>query len=246
MPVITNRNIVTSNINDAASKHNPAKVVCVYCGSAFGNNPKFATEAAKLGELIASKNWGLVYGGGTTGLMGTVARGTTSQGGYVHGIIPQALIARERADTSIDEFNARVQETVDKHDGTTPVPEISDYGYTTVVSNMHLRKQIMAEEAEAFVALPGGYGTLEELMEVVTWSQLGIHQKPVVLFNMDGFYDLFMVFIKNAIKSGFISEKSGSIIVVANTAEEVISAIENYVVPEGRFKLNWDENISNI
>ncbi|KAG5421361.1 hypothetical protein I9W82_000451 [Candida metapsilosis] len=233
------------------------KTVCVFCGSSFGNKPQFADEAAKLGNELARRSWGLVYGGGSTGLMGAVARGCATNGGYVHGIIPEALISRERVEEGAspskegngandkvaaakeEEFNAKLKESIDNHDGSTPIPDSKEYGKTTLVKDMHTRKRLMGEEASAFIALPGGYGTLEELMEVVTWQQLNIHNKPIVIFNMDGFYDNFLKFIQDSIQSEFVSVKNGQIIKVANTVDEVLDAIENYKVPEGRFNLNW-------
>jgi len=239
------------------------KTVCVFCGSSFGNKPEYAEEASRLGAELAKKSWGLVYGGGSTGLMGAVARGCATNGGYVHGIIPEALISRERrpdgdklgnqggatsgevtgspGSTSDEEaFNAKLKESIDNHDGSTPIPDSKEYGKTTLVKDMHTRKKLMGQEASSFVALPGGYGTIEELMEVVTWQQLNIHNKPIVIFNMDGFYDNFLQFIKDAIKNEFVSAKNGEIIKVAHTVEEVLLAIENYTVPEGRFNLNWE------
>lgn len=217
--------------------------VCVYCGLLYGLRPEFAAAAAELGALLGSRGMNLVYGGGTTGLMGAIARLVIENGGLVHGIIPDALVARERTDQDpkllVEAFNAKVQQGVEHHNGTTPVPETSEYGYTTVVLDMHTRKRLMAQEARAFVAMPGGYGTLEELMEVVTWLQLGIHHKPIVLFNVDGFYDGFVRFISEAIESGFISKDNGKIIAVATTAAEVVAQIEGYTVPQGRFRLKW-------
>lgn len=216
----------------------PARTICVFCGSSFGKDSSFADNATKLGNLIAEKNWGLVYGGGSTGLMGAVARGCATKGGYVHGIIPEALISRER--TTDNEFNENLKKGIDNHDGSTPIPDSKEYGKTTLVKDMHTRKRLMGEEADAFVALPGGYGTMEELMEVVTWHQLNIHNKPIVVYNLNGFYDSFLVWVKDAIGAQFVSEKNGEIIRVATSAEEVMSAIEEYEVPEGRFNLRWD------
>ncbi|KAM3125055.1 hypothetical protein CJJ07_001984 [Candidozyma auris] len=216
----------------------PEKTVCVFCGSSFGKEASFAESASKLGELLAKRNWGLVYGGGSTGLMGAVARGCATNGGYVHGIIPEALISRER--TSDNEFNDKLKGGINNLDGSTPLPDSSLYGKTTLVKDMHTRKRLMGEEASAFVALPGGYGTLEELMEVVTWHQLNIHCKPIIVYNLNGFYDSFLKFVEDAIDSEFVSKKNGEIIKVASTAEEVLDAIEHYQVPDGRFNLKWD------
>ncbi|KAF3988204.1 hypothetical protein FT663_03518 [Candidozyma haemuli var. vulneris] len=216
----------------------PVKTICVFCGSSFGKNASFAESAAKLGELLASRNWGLVYGGGSTGLMGAVARASATNGGYVHGIIPEALISRER--TSDNEFNDKLKEGINNHDGSTPLPDSDLYGKTTLVKDMHTRKRLMGEESDAFVALPGGYGTLEELMEVVTWHQLNIHSKPIIIYNLNGFYDSFLKFIEEAIQAEFVSPKNGEIIKVAQTAEEVLEAIDHYEVPDGRFNLKWE------
>lgn len=191
------------------------KVICVFCGSSFGNNPDYAASAAELGTLMAKKRWGLVYGGGTTGLMGAIAKSCSSNNGYVHGIIPDALVSKERNE-DVDKWNEEIKESVDNHKGSTPIS--AEYGVTTIVPDMHTRKRMMGEEAQAFIALPGGYGTLEELMEVITWSQLGIHDKPIVLYNMGGFFDSLLEFVSKSIKAGFISEKNGDIIKVGNTA----------------------------
>lgn len=211
--------------------------VCVFCGSSFGNKPEYATRAASLGKAIAQNNWGLVYGGGTTGLMGTVANACATSGGYVHGIIPEALITREREPE--EDLNAKLKQSIDNHTGVTPIPDSAEYGKTTVVKDMHTRKRLMGQEADAFVAMPGGYGTLEELMEVVTWHQLNIHDKPIVIFNIDGFFNSFLKFLQDSIDNGFVSAKNGEIIKVADTPEGVIKAIEEYVPPEGRFNLTW-------
>lgn len=216
----------------------PDKTICVFCGSSFGTKASFTEGASQLGQLMASKNYGLVYGGGTTGLMGAIAKSVASNGAYVHGVIPDALVSKERKTSEeIELMNKEIKEDVTNHKGATPLDD--SYGKTTIVSSMHTRKQMMAQEADAFVAMPGGFGTLEEIMEITTWSQLGIHQKPIVLFNIDGFYDSFVEFINECIKNGFISEQNGLILQVASTPEEVIEKIENYEVPEGRFKLSW-------
>lgn len=229
---------MTSDSNGREVK--PERNICVFCGSSFGNKEKFANDAFNLGKLLSERNWGLVYGGGSTGTMGAVAEGCASNGGYVHGIIPEALISRERTDETSDEVNEKLKSSIDNHDGSTPIPDSKKYGRTTLVKDMHTRKRLMGEEADAFVALPGGYGTLEELMEVVTWFQLNIHNKPIVVYNIDGFYDNFLKFIQDSIDSEFVSVKNGEIIKVATTAEEVLEAIETYKIPEGRFNLKWD------
>ncbi|KXI72605.1 UNVERIFIED_CONTAM: hypothetical protein ACS92_07160 [Bacillus cereus] len=212
----------------------------MFCGSSFGKESSYSQAATELGRLLAAKDYGLVYGGGTTGLMGLIAKSVASQGGYVHGIIPDALVSKERTD-SVDEINEKIQSDVENHKGETPLDD--SYGRTTIVSDMHTRKRMMGMEADGgFVAMPGGFGTLEEIMEVTTWSQLGIHQKPVVLFNVDGFYDDFIKFLNKAVEAGFISKNNSNIVAVASTPEEVIEKLDNYVVPDGRFNLTWKKH----
>jgi len=159
--------------------------------------------------------------------MGEVAKTLVAISGpqSVHGIIPEALQRYEQGGTGIEE---------------------SVYGRTTVVKDMHTRKQSMAREVVAgghgsgFVALSGGFGTLEELMEITTWNQLGIHKMPVVVFNVDGYYDGLMEWVRGAVKAGFIAPANGSILVEAKTAQEVIEALKNYEVSKARFDLDWD------
>ncbi len=154
--------------------------VCVYCGSGFGGDPAFADAARRLGTSLARAGVKLVYGGGNVGLMGTVASATLEAGGYVTGIIPDFLKSRERM---LD----AVQETI-------------------VVSDMHTRKQLMFDRADAFVALPGGIGTLEELVEQLTWAQLGQHRKPIMLLSVNGFWDPLITLIDHMRAHGFIRE----------------------------------------
>jgi uncharacterized protein (TIGR00730 family) len=142
---------------------NQIKTVCVYCGSGPGNNPRFVEAAVALGKAFAENNVRLVYGGGSIGLMGAVAKSTLDHGGSVTGIIPEFLRARENALTSVQEM--------------------------IVTPDMHERKRLMFEHSDAFVALPGGIGTLEELVEQLTWQQLGRHSKPILLANIDNFWE---------------------------------------------------------
>lgn len=218
------------------------KSVCVYCGSSSGTNKIFTEKAHELGQLFNQNDWKLIYGGGTTGLMGTVARATMGPNnkGKVHGIIPDALVSKERnEDTKYDNSRGTEITKIEDHSGTTNISK--DYGETTIVPDMHTRKRLMAKESDAFVAMPGGFGTMEEIMECITWSQLGIHNKPIVLFNIDGYYDKLLDFIKESINNGFISRNNGQILQVATTAQEVIDKINNYVAPDGRFNLDWND-----
>lgn len=184
----------------------------------------------------------LVYGGGTVGIMGEVAKTLVSLSGpeAVHGIIPAALLRFER---SYDEHG------VAQEDGGSAQKVIDEqtFGKTTVVKDMHTRKQMMAREVieggvgGGFVALSGGYGTLEELMEVVTWNQLGIHARGVVVYNVDGYWDGLMQWVRKAVGSGFISESNEGIMVEAKEAKDVIDCLKGYRNSEGRFKLHWGE-----
>jgi len=158
----------------------PAFSLCVYCGSRTGASPLFAQAATAVGQWIGAHQGQLVYGGGGNGLMGTVARATKSAGGKVIGVIPHALAEKESANDDCDELH--------------------------LVDNMHQRKFMMAEHADAFLALPGGIGTFEELFEVWTWRQLGFHNKPIGLLNVDGYYDGLLEFMQNTVAKGFVSD----------------------------------------
>ena len=159
----------------------PAFSLCVYCGSRPGADARFADMAAQVGHWIGSHGGQLVYGGGRSGLMGIVADATLAAGGRVVGVIPRALVEGEHA-----------------HRGCTEL---------LVVETMHERKRLMAERADAFVALPGGIGTFEEFFEVWTWRQLGYHDKPVGLLNLNGYYDLLLRFLAGGVESGFMDPR---------------------------------------
>lgn len=157
----------------------PAFSLCVYCGSRDGGDPVWAALAEHVGAWIGRHRGRLVYGGGTAGLMGRVATATLAAGGTVVGVIPRSLVARELAKRDCTELH--------------------------VVDTMHQRKQMMAERADAFVALPGGLGTLEELFEVWTWRQLGYHDKPIGILNAGGYYDGLLRFVQATADAGFVS-----------------------------------------
>ncbi|KAF2736810.1 lysine decarboxylase-like protein-like protein [Polyplosphaeria fusca] len=210
-------------------------VVCVFCGASSGTSPIHLAAARSLARVLAANNTRLVYGGGTVGLMGEVARTLVSISGpgSVHGIIPEPLVKYEQ-----------------NHDPNDPNKHGIDakiYGKTTVVKDMHTRKQMMAKEVidggagGGFVALSGGYGTLEELMEVTTWNQLGIHSMPVIVYNVDGYWTGLIEWVKNAVKSGFIASSNAGILVEALSAEEVAKSLKEYKNAEGRFNLTWDQ-----
>lgn len=195
-----------------------ASSICVFCGSATGNNPKYAQDAEQLGEIFLKNNFKLIYGGGTTGIMGILAHSIASKGGSVTGVIPRALIEREQ-------------------NGGTPDKE--KYGETIVVDHMHTRKRIMGQKSDAFVALAGGFGTAEELFELTTWNQLGIHEKPIIIVNTNGFYDGLIAWIDKAVEDGFISRGNKEIIRVIETPDELPEAIRTYSVAKERFILDW-------
>ncbi|MBX3642921.1 MAG: TIGR00730 family Rossman fold protein [Rubrivivax sp.] len=156
----------------------PPLSVCVFCGSRVGASPAFEAAARATGTLIGRNGWQLVYGGGRAGLMGAVADAALAAGGRVVGVIPQTLMDREHGHTGLSELH--------------------------VVQTMHERKRLMAERSDAFVALPGGIGTLEELFEVWTWRQLGYHDKPVGLLNVEGYYDRLLAFVDDMVGAGFV------------------------------------------
>jgi uncharacterized protein (TIGR00730 family) len=171
---------------------NDLRNVCVYCGSGPGANPRFVEAAKSFGKLLADNGIGLVYGGGSIGLMGAVARSVLEHGGKVTGVIPEFLVARELA-------MADAQELI-------------------VTPDMHARKQVMFDRADAFVALPGGVGTLEELVEQLTWAQLGRHKKPILIANIDDFWEPFLKLIDHMREMAFIR---AGLSVNLLTAEEV-------------------------
>lgn len=164
----------------------PAFSLAVYCGSRPGVDPDFAGCATAVGHWIGHHGGQLVYGGGNNGLMGLVAQATQAAGGRVVGVIPTALVEREFANQACDELH--------------------------VVDNMHQRKAMMAERADAFLAIPGGIGTLEELFEVWTWRQLGYHNKPIGLLNLHGYYTQLLDFLDTSVASGFMSDWQMSLI----------------------------------
>jgi len=175
---------------------NIIKTVCVYCGSGPGTNPRFVEAAHALGKNFAENNIRLVYGGGSVGLMGAIAKSVLDHGGVVTGIIPDFLRARENALT-------RVQEMI-------------------VTPDMHERKRLMFERSDAFVALPGGVGTLEELVEILTWQQLGRHAKPVLLANIDGFWEPLLALFAHMRTMQFIRPNLQVDILKAERIEDIL------------------------
>jgi uncharacterized protein (TIGR00730 family) len=193
-------------------------------------------EAARsLARALHASNTKLVYGGGTVGLMGEVARTLVSLSGpdSVHGIIPSALATLEQNHNPNDPKGHGIDSAI--------------YGRTTLVKDMHTRKQMMAREVieggpgGGFVALSGGYGTFEELMEVTTWNQLGIHSMPVIVYNVDNYWTGLIDWVKNAVRSGFIAPTNAGILVEALSAEAVVTCLKEYENAPGRFNLTWEQ-----
>ena len=171
------------------------KSVAVYCASAEGARPEYRAAAAALGRSLAARGLGPIYGGGQAGLMGAVADGALAAGGHVVGVIPHVLVDLEVAHEGVSELH--------------------------VTSTMHTRKALMAEKADAFFILPGGYGTFEEMFEVLAWQTLKIHSKPVVLLNIAGFYDTMLEFLDVCDRQGMLRGNRG-ILLVAQTADEAL------------------------
>jgi len=173
--------------------------VCVYCGSREGASPAYSQAATAIGEGIARRGWKLVYGGGRAGLMGRVADAALAAGGRVVGVIPRTLMEREVGHRGLTELH--------------------------VVDTMHQRKRLMAERSDAFIALPGGIGTFEELFEVWTWRQLGYHDKPVGLLNVDGYYDTLLGFLGQTVAGGFVSPQQHALLEVAREPAALLDAV---------------------
>ncbi|KAJ6864732.1 cytokinin riboside 5'-monophosphate phosphoribohydrolase LOG7 [Populus alba x Populus x berolinensis] len=193
------------------------KRICVFCGSSSGKKASYQEAAVEVARELVERRIDLVYGGGSLGLMGLVSQAVHDGGRHVLGVIPRSLMPREVTGEPVGEVRA--------------------------VSDMHQRKAEMARQADAFIALPGGYGTLEELLEVITWAQLNIHHKPVGLLNVDGFYNSLLSFVDKAVDEGFISPAARRIIVSAPTAKQLVRQLEDYVpeYDEITAKLVWEE-----
>ncbi|AIL63915.1 TIGR00730 family Rossman fold protein [Pseudomonas alkylphenolica] len=183
----------------------PVRSVCVFCGASTGVNPAYREAAIALGQAIAQRGLTLVYGGGAVGLMGIVADAAMAAGGEVIGIIPQALKDAEVG-----------------HSGLTRLE---------VVDGMHARKARMAELSDAFVALPGGLGTLEELFEVWTWGQLGYHAKPLGLLDVNGFYSKLGSFLDHVVEEGFVRPQHRAMLRLADSPAELLDAMDSYQAP---------------
>lgn len=189
------------------------KSVCVFCGSSSGANPAYAAAARELGRELAARRLALVYGGGRVGLMGAVASAALAAGGSVVGVIPHALALREVAQEDCTEL--------------------------VVVDTMHERKALMADRADAFAALPGGYGTCDELFEIITWSQLGIHRKPVAMLNVNGFFTPLLLWLDHVVAEGLLKPKHRELLLVADAVPQLLDLLAAWNPPEPTTK--WVE-----
>lgn len=187
----------------------PIQSVCVYCGSQTGNNPVYVEAAKLLGKSLAEHGIRLIYGGGTKGIMGTVARAVIEHGGSVTGIIPTFLIDQEAS----------------RH-------ELGELSEVIVVNDMHERKQMMFERSDAFVTLPGGIGTLEEIAEIMTWAQIGRHTKPMVLANVDDFWKPLLKLMHHMQVEGFIHHANMLRPLLIDRAEEIVPALIEYATAQ--------------
>lgn len=183
--------------------------IAVFCGSSYGNDPKYAQCAREVGTYMASQGIDLVFGGGKVGLMGEVADAVLAGGGQVYGVIPESLRDRELA-----------------HQGLTDLK---------VVSGMHERKALMAAQADAFVALPGGPGTMDELFEAWTWAQLGYHDKSCAIYNAFGYYDPLLSFLDTMADSGFMKPHYRQMLVVQSEPEALLEALKSYQPPKSKW-----------
>src|ERR1700748_1080835 len=170
--------------------------ICVFCGSADGADPAYVQTAKELGQRIAIAGMGLVFGGATVGLMGVLADAALAGGAEVVGVMPEVLMDREIANRGITHFH--------------------------VVKTMHERKALMYDHADAFIALPGGYGTLDEFIEILTWAQLKLHQKPCILININGYYDGFLAFLDHTMSQGFLKPENRKLIQGAKNAASAL------------------------
>lgn len=184
--------------------------IAVFCGSSSGNNPVYLEAARSLGKALARQQLDLVYGGAKVGLMGEVANSVIENGGRVFGVMPTALVEKEVA-----------------HQGLTEL---------YIVKDMHERKSKMAELSDAFIAMPGGVGTMEEIFEAWTWAQLGYHQKPCCFLNVDGYYDHLLTFVDQMVSEGFLWETYRQMLQVSDSPQTLINLIESYQPP----RTKWD------
>lgn len=189
--------------------------ICVFCGSNAGANSLYRHGADELGRLLTERGHGLVYGGGSVGLMAVIADAVLAGGGEVVGVIPEALATKELAHPGVSEMR--------------------------VVPSMHARKALMAELSDAFIALPGGFGTFEELFETITWAQLGIHSKPIGVLNVAGYFDALMRLIDDAITQEFVKPEHRELIVAAEQPGTLLDRLAHHQMPDVRKWITSEE-----
>ena len=189
--------------------------VCVFCGSKFGRDDCYRQSAVELGRLLVNDGWGLVYGGGSVGLMGVIADAVLAEGGDVIGVLPEKMATKELLHTGVPDMR--------------------------LVPNMHARKALMAELSDAFIAMPGGLGTFEELFEIVTWAQLGLHRKNIGLLNAGGYFDPLVRSIDHAVQEGFVKPQNRDLIIVEERADVLLKRLVSHQMPEVRRWLGPDE-----
>ncbi len=181
------------------------KRLTVFCGSSFGSDPVFQTTATMLGQTLALRNIELIYGGANVGLMGAVADGVLGSGGRVIGVLPLFLQSKELAHNKINEL--------------------------ILVDSLHERKSKMNELSDGVIALPGGFGTLEEFFEMLTWAQLALHKKPIAILNVNGFFDPLISLVKTMVDNEFLKKEHGEMIIISDNIEELLEKMENYTPP---------------
>lgn len=193
----------------ASSSAAGIRSVTVFTGSSSGSDPAYARAAVDVGQALAARGMGVVYGGGNVGLMGAVSTAAREAGGEVHGVMPEALVDKEMAHPNLTTFE--------------------------IVPDMHARKMRMAELGDAFVALPGGIGTLEEFFEVWTWLQLGIHRKPVAVYDVRGFWRPMLTMVDRMVEEGFVTDAFRDSLLVVSTPRGLIQALDGWVAPAPKF-----------
>jgi len=189
------------------AEQRPLNRICVFCGTNAGARPDYGAAARRLGEVLAAEGIELVYGGASVGIMGELADSVQEHGGHVTGVIPQQLVEKEAAHTGI--------------------------GDLIVVASMHQRKSQMADMSDGFIALPGGIGTLEGFLEILTWGQLHIHSKPSAILNIAGYFDGLTGFLDHAVREGFLTETHRGMILVDDDPTRLIGRMRAYEAPEG-------------
>lgn len=182
------------------------KSICVFCGSNTGHDSVYSDTARKLGRYMANSDIKLIYGAGNIGLMGVIADTVLDANGYVVGVIPDFLKAKEVCHTELQEL--------------------------LVTTTMHQRKEIMANRADAFIAMPGGFGTLDELAEILTWAQLGLHSKPIGILNVNGYFDSLIKFFDDSVAAGYVTKMNRAMVLADDTVEGLIEKMEAYEAPD--------------